>query len=97
MVSRFLFDLMMLVPDLIVVMSSKGDQPTGAPNFQISEENDLETAAVKNISSWINLLTDFKVKMKEIDTSPSKYVDFTLDRDWASIKSGPFLPTKLIC
>ena len=56
MVSRFLFDLMMLVPDLIVVMSSKGDQPTGAPNFRISEENDLEendleTAAVKNISS----------------------------------------------
>ena len=42
MASRFLFDLMMLVPDLIVVMSSKGDQPTGAPNFRISEENDLD-------------------------------------------------------
>ena len=26
-------------------------------------------------------VTDFKVKMKEIDTTPSKYVDFTLDRD----------------
>ena len=40
MVSRFLFDLMMLVPDLIVVLSSNGDQPTGAADFLgISGEN----------------------------------------------------------